>query len=223
MTEMWRLRLRSGKIVAPRRRTWPLAAIESEPNCRCGRKHHSPKKTVKIQKLSLVCYKLFEYIIRQRISRIMDDLLNVNQDGYRCDHSISDQVGALTAFTVNGFEKLKTSGAIFWDLTAANDIICKYDHITDIICHDLHWLHSVQARHDGVQVPSSHGAVVPSRHVHSCVIYNWSSTSPFCRPSQSDNSTQSIGAIWITQLRHFRPFNLELVATDCSRHEPYIH
>ena len=69
----------------------------------------------------------------------------------------------------------------------------------------------------------SHGAVVPSRHVHSCVIYNWSSTSPFCHPSQSDNSTQSIGAIWITQLRRFRPFDLELVATDCSRHEPYIH
>jgi len=74
--------------------------------------------------------------------------------------------------------------------------------------------HSVQAGHDGVQVPSSHGAVVPSRHVHSCVVYNWSSTSPF--PSRSDNSTQSIGAIRITQLRHFRPFNLELIATDCS-------
>jgi len=29
--------------------------------------------------------------------------------------------------------------------------------------------------------------------------------------------------IWITQLRHFRPFDLELVATDCSRPEPYIH
>ena len=53
--------------------------------------------------------------------------------------------------------------------------------------------HSVQAGHDGVQVPSLHGAVVPSRHVHSCVVYNWSSTSPFCRPSRSDNSTQSIG------------------------------
>ena len=38
-----------------------------------------------------------------------------------------------------------------------------------------------------------------------------------------DNSTQSIGAIWITQLRHFRPFDLELVATDCSRPDPYIH
>ena len=76
--------------------------------------------------------------------------------------------------------------------------------------------HSVQAGHNGVQVPSSHGAVVPSRHVHSCVVYNWSSTSPFCRPSRSDNSTQSIGVIWITQLRHFRPFDLELVATDCS-------
>ena len=83
--------------------------------------------------------------------------------------------------------------------------------------------HSVQAGHDGVQVPSSHGAVVPSRHVHFCVVYNWSSTSPFCRPSRSDNSTQSIGAIWIMQLRRFRPFGLELVATDCSRHEPYIH
>ena len=73
--------------------------------------------------------------------------------------------------------------------------------------------HSVQAGHDGVQVPSSHGAVVPSRHVHSCVVYNWSSASPFCRPSRSDNSTQSIGAIWITQLRRFRPFGLELVAS----------
>ena len=69
-------------------------------------------------------------------------------------------------------------------------------------------------------------SVVRSRHVHFCVVTvvcNWSSTSPFCRPSRSDNSMQSIGAIWITQLRHFRPFNLELVATDCSRHEPYIH
>ena len=62
--------------------------------------------------------------------------------------------------------------------------------------------HSVQAGHVSVQVPSSHGAVLPSRHVHSCVVYNWSSTSPFCFPSWSDNSTQSIDAIWITQLRH---------------------
>ena len=62
-------------------------------------------------------------------------------------------------------------------------------------------------------------------NVHSCVVYNWSSTHStrlYC-PSRSDNPTQSIGATWITQLRHFRPFDLELVATDCSRPEPYIY
>jgi len=52
--------------------------------------------------------------------------------------------------------------------------------------------------------------------MHSCVVYNWSSKSAFCCPSRSDNSTQSIGAIWITQ-----PFDLELFATDCSRPEPH--
>jgi len=101
----------------------------------------------------------------------------------------------------------------------------KNDHITDTM-----WLpvwqriqYKLGSRYAGDQVPLSYGAIIPSRHVHSCVVYNWSSTSPFCCPSRSAKSAQSTGMILITQLHLFRHFDLELVATDCSQPDPYIH
>ena len=44
--------------------------------------------------------------------------------------------------------------------------------------------------------------------------YSRSSTSPLNCSSPSDDSVQSAGAMWITQLRRFRPFALELAAVD---------
>jgi len=98
------------------------------------------------------------------------------------------------------------------------------------MCHDLHWL-PVRQRIQymlGTLAFKCLRTMAPSYlayNVHSCrlqlmVVNN--STSPFCCPSSSDNYTQSTGAIWITQLRQFRPFDLELTATNCPRPDPTL-
>ena len=63
----------------------------------------------------------------------------------------------------------------------------------------------VQAVYASEQVPSLYGTIIPGRHVQSRVVYSQSSTSPPNCSSLSDDSVQSSGAMWITQLRHFRP------------------
>ena len=70
-----------------------------------------------------VCYKLLKCTILQRISPVVEDLLSVDQAGFRRGRSTCDQVTALTTFTDNGFEKTLKTDAVFLDLTAAYDTI----------------------------------------------------------------------------------------------------
>ena len=52
--------------------------------------------------LASVCYKLLERTILQRISPTVEDLLSVDQAGFRRGRSTSDQVTAFTTFIENG-------------------------------------------------------------------------------------------------------------------------
>jgi len=80
----------------------------------------------------------------------------------------------------------------------------------------------VQALYASKQVSSSYGTVVPDRQVHSRVVHSRSSTSPLSCSSRSHDFAQSAGAMWITQLRRFRPFALELAAVDYPWPDPDI-
>jgi len=56
-----------------------------------------------------VCYKLLECILLHRISPVVEEVLSVDQAGFRAGRSTCDQVTSLTTYIENGFEKgLKT-------------------------------------------------------------------------------------------------------------------
>jgi len=63
----------------------------------------------------------------QRISPTVEDLLSVNQAGFRYGRSTCDHVTDLTTFVENGFEKTLKTCAVFLDLTAAYDTIWHTD------------------------------------------------------------------------------------------------
>ncbi len=55
--------------------------------------------------LLLMCYKLLERIILHRISPAVDEILNIEQAGFRPGRSTQDQVIALTTYVENGFQR----------------------------------------------------------------------------------------------------------------------
>ena len=59
----------------------------------------------------------------QRISSTVEDLLSVDQAGFRHGRTTCDQYTALATFIEKGFEKTLKTGAVFLDLTAAYDTI----------------------------------------------------------------------------------------------------
>ena len=70
-----------------------------------------------------VCYKLLERILHQRISPVVEEVLSVDQAGFRAGHSTCDKVTSFRTYIENGFEKGLKTGAVFLDLTAAYDTI----------------------------------------------------------------------------------------------------
>jgi len=84
-----------------------------------------PHLAASYQPISLlsICYKLLECTILQRISPTVEDLLSVDQAGFRHGCSTCDQDPGLTVFTENGFEETMKTSAVFLDLTAAYDTI----------------------------------------------------------------------------------------------------
>jgi len=84
-----------------------------------------PGKDPHVAAISLlsVCYKLLERIVLQRINPVVEDLLSVDQAGFRRGRCTSNQVTALTTFIENKFQKNLKTGTVFLDLTAAYDTI----------------------------------------------------------------------------------------------------
>ena len=87
-----------------------------------GKDPHLAAKYCPISLLSVWC-KLHERIILQRINPVAEDLLCMDQAGFRHGRCTSDQVTALTTYTENNFQKNLKTGAVFLDLTAAYDTI----------------------------------------------------------------------------------------------------
>ena len=52
-----------------------------------------------------MCYKLLERIILHRISPAVDEILNIEQVGFRPGRSLQDQVLALTTYVENGYQR----------------------------------------------------------------------------------------------------------------------
>jgi len=69
------------------------------------------------------CYKLLERLALQRVSPTADEVLSLNQAGFRSNGSTVDQVAALTNDIENGYQqKLKTEAVVL-------DLIDTYDTI----------------------------------------------------------------------------------------------
>ena len=84
-----------------------------------------PKIASSYRPISLLsmCYKLLERIILHRISPAVDEILNIEQAGFRPGRSTQDQVLALTTYVENGYQRRDKTGVVFLDLTAAYDTV----------------------------------------------------------------------------------------------------
>ena len=120
------------KNLGPRAREWLaifLTRIISEKKIRkivaIPKPGKDPKMASSYQTISLLsmCYKLLERIILHRISPAVDEILNIEQAGFRPGRSTQDQVLALTTFVENGFQQRDKTGFVFLDLTAAYDTV----------------------------------------------------------------------------------------------------
>ena len=84
-----------------------------------------PKIASSYRPISLLsmCYKLLERIILHRISPAVDEILNIEQAGFRPGRRTQDQVLALTTYVENGYQRRDKTGVVFLDLTAAYDTV----------------------------------------------------------------------------------------------------
>ena len=84
-----------------------------------------PKMASSYRPISLLsmCYKPRERIILHRISPTVDEILNIEQAGFRPGISTHDQVLALTTYVENGYQRRDKTGVVFLDLTAAYDTV----------------------------------------------------------------------------------------------------
>ena len=84
-----------------------------------------PKLASSYRPISLLsmCYKLLERIILHRISPAVDEIINIEQAGFRPGRSTQDQVLALTTYIENGYQRRDKTGVVFLDLTAAYDTV----------------------------------------------------------------------------------------------------
>ena len=89
-----------------------------------------PKMASSDRPISLLsmCYKLLERIILHRISPAADEILNIEQAGFRPGRSTQDEVLALTTYVESGYQRRDKTGDVFLDLTAAYNTVyvCMY-------------------------------------------------------------------------------------------------
>ena len=126
------------KNLGPRARKWVamfLTRIISEKNLpkswripktvAIPKPGKDPKMASSYRPISLLsmCYKLLERIILHRVSPAVDEILNIEQAGFRPGISTHDQVLALTTYVDHGYQRRDKTGVVFLDLTAAYDTV----------------------------------------------------------------------------------------------------
>jgi len=84
-----------------------------------------PHEAASYRPISLlsVCFKAMERLILNRINPTVDEVVVIEQAGFRRGRSTCDQVLALTTYIENGFQSGLKTGAVFLDLTAAYDTV----------------------------------------------------------------------------------------------------
>lgn len=112
----------------------------------------SPNDPRNFRPISLLChlFKLYERMILNRISPVIESGLIKNQAGFRPGKSCTGQILNLTQHIEDGYETKKITGAVFVDLSAAYDTVnhrllrtkiyqmTKDYHLTKIILSTLH-------------------------------------------------------------------------------------
>jgi hypothetical protein len=73
--------------------------------------------------LHSVVYNLLERLILQHIQLLIEDVIPINQAGFRQHRSCIEQEMALTTHIQAGFQHQLKTGAVFVDLTAAYDTV----------------------------------------------------------------------------------------------------
>jgi hypothetical protein len=99
---------------------WKRAKVIALP--KPGKDHNLPSSYRPISLLS-VSYKLLERLILNKIMPSVENVLSVDQAGFRPGRSCCDQVLALTTYIENGFQSNLKTGVVFLDLTAAYDTV----------------------------------------------------------------------------------------------------
>lgn len=89
-----------------------------------GKPDHLPENYRPITLLSSL-YKLLERVIYNRIQISVNNVVPIDQAGFRQQRSCADQVLALTTFIEAGFQNKEKTSAAFIDLTAAYDTVWK--------------------------------------------------------------------------------------------------
>jgi len=80
-----------------------------------------------------VPFKTLERLIYTRVEPIIDPLLPQEQAGFRHGRSTINQVTLLTQDIENSFSAKKKAGAVFIDLTAANDTVWYHGFICKLL------------------------------------------------------------------------------------------
>ena len=82
-------------------------------------------QTERYRPISLLsmCYTLQERIILHCIIPAVDEIINIEQTGFRPGRSTQDQVLALTTYVENGYQREDKTGDVFLDLTDPYDTV----------------------------------------------------------------------------------------------------
>lgn len=81
-----------------------------------GKPANKPSSYRPISLLSIV-YNFFERLILNRIQHILENVLPIEQAGFRKSRACCDQVLALKTYIENGYQRKDKSGAVFLDLS----------------------------------------------------------------------------------------------------------
>ena len=89
---------------------------------KAGKNHKLPSSYRPISLLSL-SYRFLERLVLDKIMPSMENVLSVDQAGFRPGRSCFYQVLALSTYIENGFQSNLKTGVVFLDLTAAYDTV----------------------------------------------------------------------------------------------------
>ena len=86
-------------------------------------KNHKLRSSYRPISLLSLSYRFLERLVLDKIMPSVENVLSVDQAGFRPGRSCCDQVLALTTYIENGFQSNLKTGVVFLDLTAAYDTV----------------------------------------------------------------------------------------------------